>query len=392
MGGGPELQLQPGRLGGLAPVLKALAATIGLAWLGLVAVAGFTGSQDGSSNPANYLTWLYFWPGAAILVAVVGDVSRYFNPWGRLGSLLVRASQAGRRPGYVWPAVVAFAAFAWFDLASGLSNRPRDLAIAVVVFSALVLLPVPLAGAGWIATAEPFGLVLGAIGRMSLRAALRRVGWPADGPAGGWDHFVLLLLPLAAGLFDALIATPQWTSLAGSVAGGAGLERGGPVFAAIRTAGLGITCLTVATVMLGAAAAVGSRRRLAATARLVAQVTLPVAVAIMAAHNLPALLQLGPRLPGVLGGFVTGRASAPSTSPETAVFVTSSSPIWTIEVAIMVLGLLWSAWFAWRDMERPSASGFDKVAAAYPAWAFLAATTAAAFVILYQPVSALTGR
>lgn len=122
--------------------LRFLAAAIGLAWLGLLVVAGLVGSPDSSRNPANYLARLYFWPGVAIVVALVGNLWRYLNPWRRLGSMLLRVDLDQLEPIHrgIWPAVAAFGGFVWFDLASGLSNRPRALASA-----ALHRLPAPAA-------------------------------------------------------------------------------------------------------------------------------------------------------------------------------------------------------------------------------------------------------
>lgn len=370
--------------------LRLLCRGVGLALLVLVVVAGLIGSQDASRNPANYLVWLYFWPGVAIFVALVGDIWRYLNPWATFGALLgARTASGSGMP--VWPAVGAFAGFAWVDLASGLSNRPRELAAAVLVFSAFVLLPVPMVGAGWLVRAEPFTLVFGAIGRRSLGSMMRTERDPNEERAG-WDRFALSVLPLTAAIFDALIATPQWDALAIAAAGGTGLQRGGLTFIVTRSSALVITGLAVALLILGVAFVVGSRAPLARTATRLALVTLPTAVALMAAHNLPALLQLGPRLPAVLAAFLTGGAAAPSFSPDTAVVATLASPVWTAEVALVVAGFAWSAWVAWRDLRLAGASSFDRLASAYPAWAMLTLTTLVAMLILYEPAAALTRR
>lgn len=370
-------------------ILRLGTAGAGLALVVFVVVAGLLGPQDGSRNPANYLTWLYFWPGVAILVALVGDVWRYLDPWTTLGALM-GADRAAITAARVWPGVTAFAGFVWVDLASGLSNRPRDLAVAVLVLSAFVLVPVPLAGARWLVGAEPFALVFGAIGRNSLSSVLRSRADPSDEPSAGWDRFTLHVLFLSAAIFDALIATPQWSTLAAAVGGGTGQERGGLGFVVTRTSALAITGLAAGALILGAAVVVDSRARLARTATRLALVTLPVAVTLMAAHNLPALLRLGPRLPEVLGAFLTGGAAAAGTSPDMPVVVTLASPLWAAEVVLMVLGFVWSAWLAWRDLGPAGASSFDRIATAYPAWAMLMLTSVVAVLILYEPAAALT--
>lgn len=111
----------------------------------------------------------------------------------------------------------------------------------------------------------------------------------------------------------------------------------------------------------------------------------------MAAHNLPALVQLGPRLPAVLAAFLAGQHVASGTAPDAAVAVTPSSPLWAVEVAIVLIGFPWSAALARRDLPRPGAGGFDRAAVAYPAWVFFTIAMTA-LVILFQPLSALAGR
>lgn len=366
-------------------------ASVGTVLLGLVVVAGLFGSQDGPSNPANYLVWLYFWPGVPIVVALVGDFWRYVNPWRSLGALLLERDPAALQSKGVWPAVAAFAAFAWFDLASGLSDRPRILAVAALVFTAFMLVPAAQAGARRLAGAEPFGLVTRGIGRGSLPAMLG-LSRSADDPAVGWDRFALFLLPLAAAIFDAAVATPQWLSAAAAVGGATGLERGGLIFMAARTAGLAISVLAVAALILGVSAIVRPNARLARTATHLALVTLPAAVALMAAHNLPALLQFAPLLPAVLGAFLTGHSAVASVSPAAPIAVTSVSPLWTAEVVLIILGFVWSAWLAWRELRSPCVSPMDRFAAAYPAWIMLLLTSSAALFILYQPAAAFTAR
>ena len=75
---------------------RLLAIAVGVASLALLVIAGLAGSQDGSRNPANYLAWLYFWPGIPILVALAGDLWRYLDPWRQLGSMLLRVDFENR--------------------------------------------------------------------------------------------------------------------------------------------------------------------------------------------------------------------------------------------------------------------------------------------------------
>jgi hypothetical protein len=366
---------------GAMPVLRIAGGLVGVACLTLVIVAGAFGSADPSRNPASYLVWLYFWPGVAILVLLLGDVWRWLSPWQALSTIVARERTHGTH-GEKW-ALVAFAGFAWFDLASGLSNRPAAVALGALGLTALVLIPTLVIGQKWLKSAEPFGHVFAAIGQVSLVQIVRGSANRRD-VALDWECSLLLAILMGAAIFDALIATPQWTSFVATITPAA-VQRASPAFVAVRSAGLAGTVLLVACLFLVVASLVrfGSR---ASRTNAVATALLPIAVSLMVAHNLPALVHLGPRFPPVLIAFATGGATAFAESPDVAVPVSSASPLWIVEIAVIVLGLVWSSVIAWR-LQTTNAV-IDRIADSYPILALAALTSGLGLWILYLPVSA----
>ncbi|MHB8501272.1 MAG: hypothetical protein ACYDHE_10065 [Candidatus Acidiferrales bacterium] len=365
------------------PIVRFAGGLFGIACLALVIVAGAFGSGDPSLNPASYLAWLYFWPGVSILVLLIGDFWPWFSPWRAMSAVVARKPTlaSGKQ---TWTAVIAFSAFAWLDLASGLSNRPPIIALAALGFTAFVVLPSVALGRSWAESVEPFGRVFAAIGQVSLPQMLRGRPQRRDLDSG-WVRVSLLALVLGAALFDALIAAPQWTSLAATISPSA-LQRASLAFVTIRSAGLAVTVLLLAGLLLVGARLlrpIGSR---ATRTNAVATALLPIAVSLMAAHNLPALVHLGPRLPTVLIAFITNGVTAAGVSPDVALPISSASPLWVAEMAITVLGFLWSAVFVWRL--QTAKAPLDRIADAYPTWAVAAITSGLAIWILYLPAAA----
>src|SRR6266852_7476049 len=111
---------------------------IGVIGLAPVIITGLFGSTDNDRNPAEYLTWIYFWAATVILSGLVGNVWYLLNPWAAIYDALRRLGLpspplrggAPHRVGSlgIWPAVLAYLAFACVELTTGLANRPWQVA------------------------------------------------------------------------------------------------------------------------------------------------------------------------------------------------------------------------------------------------------------------------
>src|SRR6202011_2269329 len=84
---------------------------IGVLGLAAIVVTGIFGSRKPELNPAEYLTWIYFWALTVILSGLVGNLWYLLNPWaaiydavsrstaprsGEVGQLAQRAGPVGR--------------------------------------------------------------------------------------------------------------------------------------------------------------------------------------------------------------------------------------------------------------------------------------------------------
>jgi hypothetical protein len=217
------------------PWVSSTAASLAsLAFLLFLVIAGLKGSRDPLANPLPLTVWTLWWVGFPLLVAIVGNLWGFLNPWSGLYLLTFKRMQA-RSPilypawlGY-WPAVATFFAFAWFELIYPAPDDPEKLALAVIVYWSLTFFAVCLFGEqAWLGRAEPFSVLFRYLGRLSPlifepaanprrhtcslvfpgAALLRQEPLPASG-------VLLILLALASVSFDGLSRTFWWLGMGG---------------------------------------------------------------------------------------------------------------------------------------------------------------------------------
>src|SRR5690606_20783921 len=96
--------------------------------------AGYTGSRDPLANPLPPWLWTAWWVGLTFLHVVFGNLWAWLNPWRAPYRLLARAMPQPPLvyPAWLgcWPAVILFAAFAWFELVHPSPQDPTLLAQA----------------------------------------------------------------------------------------------------------------------------------------------------------------------------------------------------------------------------------------------------------------------
>jgi len=119
-----------GRLATSAPLLHSLR-VCSLLLLALVVASGLFGAQSSTASFAAAFVWVIWWVGMAYLSALLGNVWDAVNPWRALYVYLARWLPSRRRPLVrypetlgVWPAVLLFAVFAYFELISDTGEQP----------------------------------------------------------------------------------------------------------------------------------------------------------------------------------------------------------------------------------------------------------------------------
>jgi hypothetical protein len=176
------------------------AGALGAALLAFVLWAAVAGEDSATGNLAPTAVYVAFWLGLVPANLLLGDVYHALNPWRAIARAAVAAYErsTGRdarllytypdRLGY-WPAVAVLVAFGALELAAPDGDRPRVLAVAIVVFSELTFLGMALYGIeAWTRSGDGFAVYFRLLSRLApvARAARRdRDPGAAHGPPGG---------------------------------------------------------------------------------------------------------------------------------------------------------------------------------------------------------------
>jgi hypothetical protein len=225
----------------LHPAVIAFLQAISVSLFLLVLAAGFFGSQDASKNFAPTFIWVIWWVGLAYVAALVGNLWPAINPWSivfaglervvpRLG-LPNRLGLGLRYPPWlgVWPAVVLFGLFAWFELIVETSKLPDTLATTILIYSGITWFGMAAFGREvWLAHGEAFSLAFTVLGRFAPIDRPER-NPPDDGPAHWYvrphasglimerpcslSMMVFVLLMLSTVAFDGFQETPLHAGL-----------------------------------------------------------------------------------------------------------------------------------------------------------------------------------
>ncbi len=73
-----------------SPVPRLVGGTVGILALFVVLITGLFGSTDPTRNPAQYLTWIYFWVATVIASGLLGNLWLLLNPWAALYDVVSR--------------------------------------------------------------------------------------------------------------------------------------------------------------------------------------------------------------------------------------------------------------------------------------------------------------
>lgn len=161
-------------------LIEAACGAFGAFLLGVTIWAGFAGEQTSALNWTPTFVFVIFWLGFAAASVLLGDVFKLFNPWRAIArgvAGLAKLASGGNLPAPLpyperlgrWPAAVGIAGFAWMELAAANPDRPRNLAIAVTVYSALTFVGMALYGIDrWIERGEAFSVYFNLYSRISI--------------------------------------------------------------------------------------------------------------------------------------------------------------------------------------------------------------------------------
>ena len=393
-----------------SPWPRLVGGLIGVLALAAVVITGLFGSTDPTRNPAEYLTWIYFWAATVILSGLVGNLWYLLNPWAAIYDAITRVVRLGpvwKLPDVgVWPAIAAYFSFACLELTSGMANRPWLVATLALVYSAVTVAGMIVFGRDeWLNNSEAFTVLMGIVGRFSPLEAerddrgrisavyLRPWGVGLLKPARtGWDRVIFVILMLSSLAFDGIIATPAWQDFNIALEP-VWLPMGRWGFFFTRTLGLLLlTCafLLVFVAFMEGVIYLGSRKvDLKATISAFALTLVPIALVYNAAHNYSYMVVqsqgLIPLLNDPLGkGWHLWPAVA-GYQPSFA--LAQASTVWFAQIILIVLGHVVAVYLAHLRAGERFRTAQRALLSQYPMLVLMVMYTMTSLWILAQPIT-----
>ena len=390
-------------------VPRAVTGVLGVLALAAIIVCGLAGSQDPTSNPAEYLTWIYFWAALVIVTGLVGNVYAGFNPWSAIYDAVTRGT--ARRPLLslpkrfgIWPAVIAYWLFAGFELASGVANRPRIVAVLAIVYTVYSLGGMALFGRDeWLSRGETFSVLFRIVGKFGpveterdetgrvSRAWLRPWGVGLLTPfVTGLDWVVYVILTLSSLAFDGIEATNQWFTYQVTFAPNSNeLLRVGLVKFFLGLTLVTVVFLLVYLAVMRLVSAFGRGRDQLQTTTAFVFTLVPIALVYNAAHNYTYLLvqaqALFPLLNDPLGhGWHLVPALA-GYKPSYA--LAGAATVWYMQVILIVLGHVIAVWLSHLRAGERFRNARRALLSQYPMLALMVGYTMTSLWILAQPIT-----
>jgi hypothetical protein len=216
--------------------VEILCGAIGIFLLGVVVYAGFEGVQSSTANFTPTFIYVVFWLAFVPASLLLGDVFRAFNPWRAVGRGVAWVAKTAARSDLPaplaypeklgrWPAAAGIFAFAAIELVASNGDRPENLAIAVLIYSAATFIAMALYGVeAWCDRGEAFSVYFNLFSRIAVfESRGREVGVrkPLSGlaalpPAAG--TVPLLAVMIGSVTFDGASEAQPWTDISPDLA------------------------------------------------------------------------------------------------------------------------------------------------------------------------------
>jgi hypothetical protein len=327
---------------------------IGIACFAIVVYAGLRGVRTATANLAPTSVYVVLWVGGPVAGVLFGDVFRAFNPWrslalGLRGLTRGRAWRTRRYPEWLgrWPAALGILVFAWIELNYVHKTDPDKLAVMAIAYAVTMLVGMAVFGIEtWSERADPFGVYFGLFARLSVFERREGVLYLRP-PLSGAPRMPLLagstaLLVVAIGTttFDGFSNGPVWASLGPDLTdffggGTNGIELAGTVglLGCVAAIGgfyrLGIQGMTT----------VDRVRKPRELAQLFAHTLIPIAFAYLLAHYFSLLIYQGQAMKYLISDPLGHGSNLFGTANSGIDYtVLSSSAIWYVQVAALVIG------------------------------------------------------
>ena len=390
---------------------------IGVLGLAAIVVTGIFGSRKPELNPAEYLTWIYFWAGTVILSGLVGNLWYLLNPWAAIYDALRKLGLPtpplrGGAPHTVgslgiWPAVGAYFAFACLELTSGMANRPWIVGSVALAYTAVTLAGMILFGRDeWLDHCEAFTVLFGIVGRFSPLEAERDangritavyirpwgVGLLQPSPTG-WDRVMFVILMLSSLAFDGVEATPAWQNFNITLEP-LWLPLGAWGFFAVKTTGLVLLTgafLLIFVAFMELVIYFGNRSvDLKATVTAFAMTLVPIALVYNAAHNYSyVMVQSQALIPLLNDPLANGWHLFPALATYKPSFaLAQASTVWFAQIILIVVGHVIAVYLSHLKAGEKFRTAQRALLSQYPMLLLMVMYTMTSLWILAQPITA----
>jgi hypothetical protein len=377
----------------------------------LLVAAGLVGNPATFKNIAPVALWVIWWVGFGFVTAFFGNVWPLINPWSftfGLAKKLMRPWTRGLslRTHYprwlgVWPSCALFLLFAWLELVAPGRDVPRNIAVAIMIYSAYTWIGLAIFGRdSWLKNGEVFSVVFALFGRFAplnfthdgrWRVSLRpfATGLLTRTPLeASMTAFSLLMLGTVT--VDGFMETPLWAGFVERIFASLGSVHASPwMYMAMQTALLIAGPLTLAGFYLTVIALMAriSGLKSADLSGLFVLSLTPIAIAYHLAHYFS--------LFAVAGQFIIPLASDPfgygwdlfgTRLYLIDIGVVDAKSIWYLSVIAIVTGHVIAVWvahvtasFVFRDSRAVGTSQ-------YPMLVLMVCYTMLSLWILAQPI------
>ena len=398
------------------PWPRVIGGVVGVLGLACIIVTGLFGSSKAELNPAEYLTWIYFWAATVILSGLVGNLWYLLNPWAAIYDAFVAvlptpplrggAPHRVGSPG-IWPAVAAYFVFACLELTSGMANRPWIVAIAASTYTAVTLAGMIWFGRDeWLEHCEAFTVLFGIVGRFSPVEAERDernritavyirpwgVGLLQSSPTG-WDRVFFVILMLSTLAFDGIEATPAWQNFNITLEP-IWLPMGAWGFFAVKTTGLVLLTgafLLIFIAFMELVIYFGNRPLdLKATVTAFAYTLVPIALVYNAAHNYSyVMVQSQGLIPLLNDPLAKGWHLLPALAGYKPSFaLAQASTVWFAQIVLIVVGHVIAVYLSHLKAGEKFRTAQRALLSQYPMLLLMVMYTMTSLWILAQPITA----
>ena len=396
------------------PVTRGIVQAFFAALFVLVVLAGLIGAQNPNTNLIVVMVWVIAWVGLAYVCALLGNIWALINPWNNLFKAAEWLAAKTTRGGVsanapypsglgVTPAIVLFIVFAWIEIVWEGASVPRNLAVMLIVYSAITWIGMTVFGREtWLRRGEIFSILFGLFARFAVTevrtGADGRREWNLRPPAVGLfvsepPHPSLMIFVLAAlstVSFDGFVDTATWQRLGYAIyqqVKGAG-DFAIPI---IGVAGLLAAPALFVTAYLLVSAVIGvvsdSLRDFWALARIFVLSIVPIAIAYHLSHYASMLAIEGQLLiPAISDPFGWGWNLFGTGDYRVDIAVIGAKQIWYFSISAIVLGHIAAVYLAHAEAMKFYGDHARALRSQVPMLMLMVGYTMVSLWIIAQPI------